>query len=371
MKRFLSVFLAVLMLCALCLTSCSSVGKGELKPIAKEDLKFAFLYVGPVGDLGYSYAHDQARKAVEKELGINIHHVESVEEGPNCETTLRQLCEEGYNVIYATSFGHGEWVEKVAKDYPDVYFGHATGYIEGPNYGNYMGRIYEARYLAGIVAGLNTYTNKIGYVAAMPIAEVIRGINAFTLGVKSVNPDAVVEVKWTNTWYDEAKEREYALELINGGCDVMAQHCDSTAPQKAAQEMGVLAIGYNASTQMEAPNAYLTAPLFNWEVFYKQDIEKIMNGKWKGETYWTGLSTGMVSLDKLTDLCAPGTQEAVDAAKEKIISGELVIFSGKNGEIKDNKGNVVVKADQTLTDAELTSMNWLVEGVKGSIPEAK
>ena len=371
MKRFLSALLAMLMLCTLFLTSCSDTEtEGEtkaLKPIAKEDLKIAFLYVGPIGDLGYSYAHDQGRLAIEKEFGVKVHYVENVPESAECETTLRQLCEEGYNVIYATSFGHGEWVEKVAKDYPEVYFGHATGYITGDNYGNYMGRVYEARYLAGIVAGLNTETNKIGYVAAMPIAEVIRGINAFTLGVKSVNPDATVEVKWTNNWFDPAAEKANAQALIAGGCDVMAQHCDSTAPQEAAAEAGIKAIGYNSSTPDAAPSAYMTAPLFHWDVYYTQDVQKIIDGTWKGETYWEGLKAGMVSLDTLTANCAEGTAEAVEAAKAKIISGELVVFKG---EIKDQSGAVKVAADQTLTDAELTSFNWFVEGVIGTIPAA-
>jgi len=389
MKRFLSALVAMLMLCTMFLASCGDTesiqdklndaqsqldeqttapADGDdtptMKAIAKEDLKVAFLYVGPIGDLGYSYAHDQGRLAIEA-MGIHTTYVENVPESAECETQLRQLCEQGYNVIYATSFGYSDYVEKVAKEYPDVYFGHATGYIESNNTGNYMGRVYEARYLAGIVAGLNTKSGKIGYVAAMPIAEVIRGINAFTLGVKSVNPDATVEVKWTNTWFDMAIEKAAAEELLNSGCDVMAQHCDSPAPQIAAEEKGALAIGYNTPTKDSAPGAYLTAPLFHWEVYYTQDIEAIMAGTWKGQSYWTGLSTGMVSLDDLTDLCADGTAEAVAAAQEKIISGELVIFKG---EIKDNTGAVKVAADQVLTDAELTSLNWLVEGVIGTVP---
>ncbi len=379
MKKFLSVLLAGLMLCTVALTGCTGTPaetgdetvvdnaeetEAPVAGIAKEDLKVAFLYVGPIGDLGYSYAHDQGRIALENALGIKAHYVENVPETAECETQLRQLCEEGYNVIYATSFGHGEWVEKVAKDYPNVYFGHATGYIVGENYGNYMGRVYEARYLAGIVAGLNTETNKIGYVAAMPIAEVIRGINAFTLGVRSVNPEATVEVIWTNTWFDLALEKTAAQTLIATGVDVMAQHCDSTAPQLAAQEAGIKAIGYNSSTPTAAPAAYMTAPLFHWGVYYTQDVQKIIDGTWEGGSYWEGLSAGMVSLDTLTDNCVEGTAEAVAAAQEKIENGELVIFKG---EIKDNQGNLKVAADQVLTDAELTSLDWLVEGVIGSV----
>lgn len=363
MKKIISLLLALTMLAAICLTGCGDSAKGKLAPIAKEDLKVAFLYVGPIGDLGYSYAHDQGRLALE-EMGIKTHYVENVPETSECEATLRQLCDEGYNVIYATSFGHGEWVEKVAKDYPNVYFGHATGYIQSDNTENYMGRAYEARYLAGVVAGLNSKSGKIGYVAAMQIPEVIRGINAFTLGVRSVNPKATVEVKWTNTWFDLAIEKSAALELINSGCDLIAQHCDSTAPQIAAQEKGKLAIGYNTSTPDAAPKAYLTAPLFHWDVFYKQDIQSIIDGTWQPKSYWEGLKAGMVSLDTLTSNCAKGTEEAVEEATKKIESGELVIFSG---ELKDNTGAVRVEAGKSMTDKELQEFNWFVEGVIGKI----
>ncbi len=368
MKKILSALLAGLMACTLCLSGCDKApvddqGETKLGAIAKEDIKAAFLYVGPIGDLGYSYAHDQGRLALE-EMGITTHYVENVPESSECEATLRQLCDDGYNVIYATSFGHGEWVEKVAKDYPDVYFGHATGYITGDNYGNYMGRVYEARYLAGIVAGLNSESGKVGYVAAMPIAEVIRGINAFTLGLRSVNPEATVEVVWTNTWFDVTLEKNAAISLINNGCDVIAQHCDSTAPQLAAQEKGVLAIGYNSSTPSAAPEAYLTAPLFHWGVYYTQDVQSIIDGTWEGQSYWEGLSAGMVSLDDLTDNCAEGTAEAVATAEAAIKDGTLKIFAG---ELKDNEGNVRVEAGAEMTDAELQAFDWLVEGVIGSV----
>ena len=365
MKKFLSIILSCLMLTALLLTGCGETGNNgdDTAALTKENIKVAFLYVGTIGDLGYSYAHDQGRLALEA-MGVTTTYVENVPESSECEVTLRQLCDEGYNVIYATSFGHGEWVEKVAPDYPDVYFGHATGYITGDNYGNYMGRVYEARYLAGIVAALNSESGKIGYVAAMKIPEVIRGINAFTLGVRSVNPEATVEVVWTNTWFDVTIEKTAALELINKGCDLIAQHCDSTAPQLAAQEKGVKAIGYNSSTPTAAPAAYLTAPLFHWGVYYTQDVQAILDGTWEGQTYWEGLSAGMVSLDTLTENCVEGTAEAVAAAEAAIKDGSIVIFSG---ELKDNTGAVRVEAGLTMTDAELQAFDWFVEGVIGSI----
>ena len=215
----------------LVMTACSTSGNtaptsnagaaNALKPIAKEDIKAGFLYVGPIGDEGYSYAHDQGRLALEKKLGVKTMYVENVPENADCEKAIRDLIDQGCNVIFSTSFGHMDWTLNVAKEFPNVYFHHCSGYKTADNMSNYFGRMYEARYLSGIAAGLKTKTNKIGYVAAMPIAEVVRGANAFALGVKSVNPDAKVEVKWTNSWYDPALEKQTAIDLLNSGCDVL------------------------------------------------------------------------------------------------------------------------------------------------------
>lgn len=342
----------------------------ELKPIAKEDLFVGFIFVGETSDLGFTYAHNNARLGLEAD-GIKTAYVANVAEDESSVTTAaEQLISQGCNVIYANSFGHGEYLYKVAEKNPGVYFGHATGYQTANNFSNFMGRIYEARYLAGIVAGMQTKTNKIGYVAAKPIAEVVRGINAFALGVKSVNPDAKIEVKWTNTWYDVTLEKQCALSLIDAGCDVMAQHCDSAAPQVAAEERGIKAIGYNCATPDKTQNTYLTAPIFHWDVFYKADIQAIIDGTWKSQSYWTGLSTGMVSLDTITDNCEnkDAVVAAVNAAEEKIKSGELVIFKGP---FTDNTG--VVRYDgETMTDAQLTSsdFNWLMDNVIGSVSTA-
>ncbi len=332
--------------------------------IPKEDIKVGFLYVGPIGDEGYSYAHNQGRLQLEEELGVETVYVENVPESADCEKYIRDLIDQGCNVIYATSFGHGEWAYNVAQEFPDVYFGHGTGYLQGDNFSNYMGRIYEARYLAGIAAGMKSAEGKIGYVAAMPIPEVIRGINAFTLGVRSVNPNATVEVKWTNSWYDPTMEKAAAVELLNNGCDIIAQHCDSTGPQIAAQEKGVFAVGYNAPTFNAAPNAYLTAPLFHWGEFYVSDVQSIIDGTWQSQSYWTGLATGMVSLDELSANCAEGTAEAVDAARQQIVDGSLFVFTGP---LKDNTGAERVAEGVQMTDAEMLSMDWLVEGVVGSV----
>lgn len=368
-KKIMALVLVSLMLLTLCLTACGDSGSGDagLTAIKKEDLKIGFIYVGDAYDGGYSQAHEEGRLQMMKELGLSDSQaivVENVPEGAECAEAARNLIDQGCNVIYANSFGHMDHIKAVADEYPNVYFGHATGYTRTDNMTTYMGRIYEARYLSGIVAGLQTKTNKIGYVAAMPIAEVVRGINAFTLGVQSVNPDATVEVYWLNTWYDGTLEKSAALELLNKGCDVMAQHCDSPAPQIAAEEKGVYAIGYNRSTADVAPKAYLTAPLFHWGAYYKANIQSIIDGTWTSEDYWQGLNSGVVSLDTLSSLVAAGTAEKVAAAEAAIKDGSLVIFSG---EIYDNQGNLKVAAGQTLTDAELTSMDWLVKGVIGSV----
>ena len=212
---------------------------------------------------------------------------------------------------------------------------------------------------------MKTQVNRIGYVAAMPIPEVIRGINAFTLGVRSVNPEATVEVIWTNTWYDPAVEKQAALEIINTGVDVVAQHQNTTAPQIAAQERGVYAVGYNMSSPDAAPDAYLTAPIFNWDKFYTADVQRVIDGTWTGTKIWDGLETGLVDLDTLTANAPEGAQEAVDTAKEQIISGELHPFAGP---LTNQAGEVVVPEGTTMTDDEIWNMNWFVEGVVGDIP---
>ena len=393
-KKILAFALVLIMALSLCLVGCQDTSKNndndnntnntdtnkdnnndkdeeqsKLKAIKAEDMKIGIIYVGPIGDLGYSYAHYQGLIKAIGELGIKEEQVvkqENVPESAECEQVIADLVDAGCNVIYATSFGHGEFLEKVAKEHPEVYFAHATGFLQTENVSNYMGRVYEARYLAGIVAGMTTKSNKIGYVAAKPIAEVIRGINAFTLGVRSVNAEATVDVKWTDTWFDEALEKATATELINSGCDVIAQHCDSTAPQVAAQEAGVKAIGYNSPTADKTEGTYLTAPLFNWDVFYKRDLQNIIDGNRKGETYWEGLKAGMVALDEMTDLVTDEIKTKVEEVKTEIINGKHVFA----GEIKDQNGEVKVEEGKTMTDTELLNFDWFVEGVNGTIPKS-
>ncbi len=361
--------LIVLMMAAAVLfaTSCSKKaedGKAAAK-LTKETIKVGFVYIGTINDEGYTQAHDQGRLAL-NDMGIKTAYVEQVAENADCEKAVRDLIDQGCNVIYTTSFGFMDWTLKVAADHPEVFFGHASGYKRADNVSTFFGKIEQPRYLSGIVAGLKTKANKIGYVAAMPIPEVIRGINAFTIGAQSVNPKVTVEVIWTNTWFDPAVEKQAALELLNKGCDVMAQHQDTTATQIAAQEKGAFAIGYNSPTFNAAPKAYLTAPLFKWATFYTDDVNQILAGTWTSRAYWEGLDKGMVALDALSPNCTPDAAEKVEAAKAKLTSGELNVFTGP---IADQSGAEKVASGTTMTDDEVWNMSWFVKGVIGSIPK--
>jgi basic membrane protein A len=231
---------------------------------------------------------------------------------------------------------------------------------------NYFGRIYEARYLSGIVAGMKTKSNTIGYVAAYPIAEVIRGINAFTLGVQSVKKDAVVKVKWTNTWYDPAKEKEAGKALVAEGVDVITMHQDTAGPLQAAEEAGISAIGYNTDMAAKVPKAYMTAPVWNWAPYYIEQIKAIKAGTWKSESYWKGLESGIVDLAPLTANAPTDAKDAVETAKEAILSGENKIFVGP---LTDQSGAVKVASEKVMTDEELLKFDWFVKGVEGNIPK--
>jgi basic membrane protein A len=334
-----------------------------LPPLAKNDIKAAFIYGSPVGKEGYAFAHDKGRKALE-DLGYAVTYIEGVPETTQFEKTVRDLIEQGYNVIYATSFGYGKYVERLAEQYPEVYFNHATGNVTKDNLATYMGRLYQSQYLAGIAAGLKTKSGKIGYVVSFPIPEVVSQVNAFTLGVHSVNPSTTVEVKWTNSWYDPITENSAGLELANTGADVVIAYLDTMSAQIAAAEKGAFVIGCSSSGAEVLPEAYLTAPIFDWARYYTADVEKIANGTWKPEFQFLGMETGVVDIDSLTGNNAPGAVEAVKTAKDALMDGSLNVFAG---EIKDNSGNVRVKAGGTLTDEDILTLDWFVDGVIGSV----
>ncbi len=365
-KKFISLVVILVVLSTGLLAGCTNNQKPEAEEgnDDQEEVKVGFIYVGPIGDGGWSYAHNEGRLYLEEELGVQTMYKESVPEGPEVEKVIKDMIDQGAKVIFATSFGYMDYVEKVAKEYPDIKFLHCSGYKTADNMSNYFGRIYQARYLSGIVAGLKTESNKIGYVAAYEIPEVIRGINAFTLGVRSVNEDAKVLVRWTHTWYDPAKEKEAAKALLDEDVDVIAQHQDTAGPQQAAEEAGKYSIGYNTDMKDKAPNAYLTAPIWNWGPYYVEQVNAVMADSWESGSYWGGMEDGIVQLAPITELAPEGSKEKVEDAKNKVINGDLKIFTGP---IKDQSGEVKLEEGEQLTDKELLSIDWFVEGVEGKI----
>ncbi len=370
MKKFLTISMILMLVFTMVLSGCGGseapdTSEDASGDVAENSVKVGFIYIGPVGDCGYTYAHDLGRQYLEDQLGVETIYQENVAESQqDVETAVKNMIDQGANVIFGTSFGYMEPMAQLSPEYPDVAFMHCSGYMTTDNMGNYFGAMEEARYLSGIVAGMKTESNEIGYVAAYPIPEVIRGINAFSLGVQSVNPDAVVNVTWTNTWYDPAKEKEAAKALLDQGCDVITQHQDTTGPQIAAAEKGATAIGYNTDTSELVPDAFMTAPIWNWGPYYVEQVQEVIDGTWAPESYYGGMTDGIVELAPLTDLAPEGAQEAVDEAQAKIIDGSFNIFTGP---IYGQDGQIQVEEGQTLTLDELLSMDWFVEGVKGSI----
>lgn len=362
MKKVLSL---VLLCMTVLLTACGGNKETETKSTKGEkELTVGFIYVGPIGDGGWSYAQEQGRLYLEKETGVKTLYKESVPEGPEVSDVVRNMIDQGANVIVAGSFGYMDYIEELSHEYPDVKFLHTSGYKTTDNMTNFFGRIYQARYLSGIVAGLKTKTNKIGYVAAFPIPEVIRGINAFTLGAQSVNPDVTVEVMWTNTWYNPAKEKDAAIALLDKNIDVIAQHQDTAGPQQAAQERGVWSVGYNTDMTHVAPKSHMTAPVWNWGPYLVDQINKVKAGTWTNEPYWGGLAEGVVALSPLTENAPEEAKVIVDEYTKKIVDGEFHVFQG---EIKDQSGSVKVEAGKSLTDGDMLGMDWFVQGVIGKI----
>jgi basic membrane protein A len=360
-----SMKIGLLLVCALLVASLAVPGIGNEKAAAAEKFKVAFMYVGPVGDAGYTYAHDLGRKYLEKEMpNVQATIVESVPEGADAERVLTELAEKGNKVIFATSFGYMDYVQKVAAKYPDVVFLHCSGYKTAKNAGTYFGRDYEARYLAGIVAGKYTKKNLIGYVGAYPIPEVIRGINALTLGAQSVNPKVKVKVVWTNTWYDPATEKEAAKSLLNAGADLIAMHQDTPAPMQAAQEKGAYAISYNSDMRSFAPKAVLTGPVWNWGPYYVKTVKAVMGNTWKSSQYWGGMSDGIIDLAPYNTMVTENVKKLVAKKRSVFLKNDYAVFVGP---LKDQKGQLKLKAGQKMTDAEMLSIDWFVQGVEGTI----
>ena len=372
MKKKLAFVLVTLLVLSIAFTGCapkSTTGTPSPSPSekAEDPIKVGFVYVGPIGDGGYTYAHDQGRLLVEKELGTKVKTIykESVPESAEAEKVMKDMIDQGAKMIFATSFGHMDFVEKVAKEFPEVKFFHCSGYKSNTtNFVNYFAAMEEPRYISGIVAGMKSKDGKIGYVAAYEIPEVVRGINAFTLGAQSVNPKATVEVKWTHTWYDPAKEKEAAKALLDQGCDVIAQHQDTAGPIQAAEEAGKFAIGYNTDMKDKGPNSYMTSPMFNWGPYYVSQVKAVLDGTWKPVNYYGHMSDEAVLLAPLTKNAPEGAQAKVDDMTKKIVDGTYKVFTGP---IKDQSGKVVIPAGETMTLDKQLSVDWFVEGVKGKV----
>jgi len=336
-------------------------------PAAAQDLKVGFVYVGPIGDHGWTYTHNKGRLAVEEALGDKVatSFVESVSEGADAERVITQLASSGHNLIFTTSFGYMNPTVKVAKRFPNVKFEHATGYKRGDNVSTYSARFYEGRYIQGVIAGMMTKTNVTGYVASFPIPEVVRGINSFVLGMRSVNPEATVKVVWVNTWYDPGKEGDAAKALIDQGADIISQHTDSPAPLQTAQNRGVLGFGQASDMIKFAPKAQLTAIIDNWAPYYVQQAKAVMDGSWKSGDTWDGISDGMVQMAPFTNMPAEVAQKAKETY-EGIKNGTIYPFQGP---IKNQAGETVAAEGERLDDGVLLGMNYYVEGVEGSLPK--
>ena len=335
-------------------------------PRAGEPVKAGFVYVSPITEAGWTKQHDEGRKAVEAALGSKVKttFVENVPEGADAERVIRDLARQGHQIIFTPSFGYMEPTLKVAKDFPDVKFESITGYKTAPNVATANARYYEGRYLAGIAAGRMTQTNVAGYVAGFPIPEVLQGINAFTLGMRSVNPKAEVKVVWLNAWFDPPKERDAAMALFNQNVDVIAFHTGSTAVMAAAQERGKLAVAYHSDMRKVAPDAQIVAVTHQWGDYYTRRVQAVIDGTWKSGNVWGGVKEGMIRVGDFGPRVPKAVQAEVLARQKDIASGKLQPFAGP---ITDNEGREVVPKGQAMTDAQILAMNFLVSGVQGRI----
>lgn len=341
--------------------------------IAKEDIKVGFVHISDPSDMGYTYNHDLGTQEMQEALGLSddqIVNKYNTPESSECDTALRELVDAGCNIIFATSFGFEDYVVEVAKEYPDVQFCHATGYQAAgsglPNMHNYFASIYQARYLAGIAAGMKTEANKLGYVAAFPFAEVISGFTSFYLGAKSVNPDVQMEIQYTNSWNDPKKEAEVAQALIDDGCDVISQHSDSTAPATTAEKNNVWQCGYNADMIEAAPKASLISARIDWGIYIQDAVQAMIDGEEIPTDWCQGVESGAVYVSPLnTDIAAEGTQEAIDAAIEKLKSGELEVFAGPlKGTSPDGEDIDIAEGDFFPEQVEASAPSWsyIIEG---------
>jgi len=335
--------------------------------LAQDVTKIGFVYVSPIGDAGWTFQHDESRKQMEAEFGDRVQssYVENVAEGADAERVIREFAASGHKIVFATSFGYMNFVERVSKQFPDVAFLHATGYKSGPNFSNYNARFYEGRYLNGVIAGHMTKSNVMGYVAAFPIPEVLQGINAFTMGARSVNPDVEVRVIWANSWYDPGREREAAMTLISQGADIVTQHTDSTAVVQAAEERGVYAFGYHSDMSKYGPKAHLTATTHHWGEFYTQTVKDVLAGTWAPQNVWGGYKDGMIKLAPLNDAIPAEVQAQVAELEAQLTAGTFHPFTGP---VVDQTGAERLATGAVMDDAALGTMDYFVQGVASRMP---
>ncbi len=339
-------------------------------PAKADPLKIAFAYVGPVGDGGWTFAHDNARKALEKEYGDKIvtSFVESVPESADAERVIRDMAGQGNKLIFGTTFGYMEPMLKVAADNPEVKFEHATGYKTAPNMRTYDSRTYEGAYMAGVIAGRMTKSNTLGVVASIPIPEVIRNINSFTLGAQSSNPNIKTKVVWVNEWFNPPKETEAATALINGGADILFQNTDSSAVLQTAEKMGKRGFGWDSDMTAYGPKAHLGSAIINWAPYYIKTVGEVLDGKWAtGQTWW-GVEEGAIDLVSLAADVPEEAKKALDDVKAGLKAGSYNIWKGP---ISDNTGKEVLAKDAVADDKFLGGINFFVKGVEGKVPGDK
>jgi basic membrane protein A and related proteins len=352
-------------LTAACLLSLSFVIAPVLAQ-SKPPLKVGFVYVAPITDTGWVHQHEEGRKAVQAAFGDKVKtvYVENVPEGPDAERVIRDLAQQGCGLIFTPSFGYMEPTLKVAKEFPQVKFESITGYKTATNVAVANARYYEGRYLSGIVAGRMTRTHVAGYVAGFPIPEVLQGINAFTLGMRSVDPKAEVKVVWLNTWFDPARERDAAMALFNQDVDVISFHTASDAVMRAAQERGKMAVAYHSDMRNAGPDAQIAAVTHHWGDYYKRRTQAVLDGTWKSGNFWGGVKEGMVRVGDFGPKVPKAVQAEVLARQKEIAAGKLRPFAGP---ISDTEGEVVVPKGKSLSDAQILEMNYLVAGVRGKV----
>ncbi|MEO6625778.1 MAG: BMP family ABC transporter substrate-binding protein [Burkholderiaceae bacterium] len=339
-------------------------------------LKVGFVYVTPLTDAGWVRQHDQGRKALEAALNgpgaaprrVETVYVENVAEGPDAERVIRDLALQGCKLIFTPSFGYMEPTLKVAAEFPSVRFESITGYKTASNVAVANARYYEGRYLAGVAAGHMSRSGSAGYVAGFPIPEVLQGINAFTLGMRSVNPRAQIKLIWLDTWFDPARERDAAMTLINQNADVLAFHTGSNAVMVAAEERGKMAVAYHSDMRKVAPQAQIISVTHEWGAYYTRRARAVLEGSWRSGSVWGGVREGMVRVGDFGPQVPPKVRQDVLARQRDIAAGRLHPFSASGHAILDNQGKTVVVKGKTPSDAELQSMHWLAEGVQGGLP---